>query len=206
MGRLVIQAGDTWKGNVFWGGDWRENEEQERPVLKWRLIKLKAQEACGGRTIDSAPHGDGTLRPSREMQAALLCVVAKCSSWESPLREASHTWGLSVLWRERTFASETNCEEVTAFMKKWCSKHDSSASVITICQKFITGVYFFLVSMNPDPSAEFQFRNETVEFFFFYFIDYLWGGWNYWFHSHVFTTPHPFSSSPQSLLIHKKKV
>lgn len=56
----------------LWGlmGKW---EERELWDLKWRLIKLKAQEAAvGRRTMDPTSLWRQHLGPSREMQAALF--------------------------------------------------------------------------------------------------------------------------------------
>lgn len=167
------KAGDIWKRNVFCCGDWWENEEErELEFLKWRLIKLKAQETSLGEGEQwiPPPLRGSMLCPSRERQATCpseKSVVAKWCSWESQLQEASHTWWVQLCPRVNVCQWNNPCEVVMAFVKK---QGIQDMIPLVLSESFTRSSFhlsIFLASMNPGPSTVFQSRNGTAEIFVF---------------------------------------
>lgn len=137
-------------------GKWGRERTQ---VLKWRVIKLKAQEELlwgkdnnGFHLLLEAAsriHSGKGRRPFREM-----CVVAKWLSWESQLQMASHTWGIQLCLRRETICQWNKLCGVVKSWPLWRTrhlKHDSSGSVRISYQKFISWVYFSSLSESVLP-------------------------------------------------------
>lgn len=132
-----------------------------------------------------------------------------CSSqvvfWRKPIVRGFLTCqGLSSVWGETAFVSETVWGSHSLYEKTEHSKHDFLFLLSSFTSSFDGYGYIFLASMNPGPPTEFWWRKKGCQNFCFF---------NSWItcevdeaidptHMHLLLLP--FFSFIQSLLIHSR--